>query len=91
MTLEEASNRLSNFDSWFQWNELVLNKKSTKHLRILLESFLDANMVSKLQTDDSVTSETPVRGPDGLLEKLEGYFFDDYPLINRRHDFTTCK
>ena len=48
-------------------------------------------MVSKLQTYNSVTMETPVWGPDGLFEKLESYFVDDYPLINRRHDFTTCK
>ena len=48
-------------------------------------------MVSKLQTDDSVTPETLVMGHDGLLEKLESYFVDDYPLINHRHDFTTCK
>ena len=49
------------------------------------------HMVSKLQTYNSVTMETPVWGPDGLIEKLESYFVDDYPLINRRHDFTTCK
>ena len=48
-------------------------------------------MVSKLAKDESVTEETEVRGPKGLLEKLENYFVDDYPLINRRHDFTKCK
>ena len=42
-------------------------------------------MVSKLQTYNSVTMETPVWGPDGLFEKLESYFVDDYPLINCHH------
>ena len=44
-----------------------------------MENFLDANMVSKLAKDESVTEETEVRGPKGLLEKLENYFVDDYP------------
>jgi hypothetical protein len=44
-----------------------------------------------LQTDATVTADTTVKGEAGVLEKLKKYFFDDYPLINRRHDFTVCK
>ena len=91
MTLEEASKWLKNFDSYLTWNKPVIDKKSLTHLRSLLESFLDASMVSKLQTDESITEDTLVRGTGGLLEKLKNYFVDDYPLINCRHNFTTCK
>ena len=45
-----------------------------------------------MRTDVTVTPETEVRGEAGVLDKLKKkYFFDDYPLINRRHDFTVCK
>ena len=77
MTLEEASKWLKNFDSYLNWNEPVIAKKSPEHLRNLLESFLDASMVSKLQTDEVVTEDTLVRGPGGLLETLRNYFVDD--------------
>jgi hypothetical protein len=91
MNLEEASKWLKNFDSYLNWNEPIITKKSPEHLRNLLESFLDASMVSKLQSDEVVRDDTPVQGPNGLLEILEKYFVDDYPLINRRHGFSTCK
>ena len=48
-------------------------------------------MVSKLHTDEAVRVDTPIQGPDGLLDVLGKYFVDDYPLINRRHAFSTCK
>ena len=34
-------------------------------------------MVYKIQTDNSITLETTVRGSDGLLDKLESYFIDE--------------
>jgi hypothetical protein len=91
MTLEEESKWLKNFDSYLNWNEPVIAKKSPEHLRNLLESFLDASMVSELQMDELVTEDTLVRGPGGLLETLRNYFVDNYPLINCRHVFSTCK
>ena len=91
MTLEEASKWLKNFDSYLTWNEPVIDKKSPTHLRSLLESFLDASMVSKLQTDESITEDTLVRGTGGLLETLKNYFVDKYHLINCRYAFSTCK
>ena len=91
MSLEEATKWLKNFESYLNWNKLVIAKRSVSSLRDLLESSLDAGLVSKLQTDETVTADTTVRGPAGVLAKLKGYFVDDYPLINRRHDFTVCK
>ena len=77
MTLEEASRWLKNFDCYLNWNEPVVDKKSPKQLRDLLKSFLDAGLVSKLQTDKSITKETLVRGTGGILAKLKRYFVDD--------------
>ena len=77
MSLEEATKWLKNFESYLNWNKPVIAKKSPEHLRNLLESFLDASMVSKLQTDEVVTEDTLVRGPGGLLETLRNYFVDD--------------
>ena len=91
MTLEEASKWIKNFESYLEWNQLVVDKKSTKNLRDLLESFLDAGMVSKMDTDESITATTEVRGPEGILVKIIEHYLDDNPLINRRHEFTICK
>jgi hypothetical protein len=56
-----------------------------------LESCLEASMISKLHTDEAVGEDTSIQGPNGLLEILGKYFVDDYPLINCRHAFSTCK
>ena len=91
MTLEEASKWLKNFDSYLNWNEPIIRNKIPERLRNLLESCLEASMIFKLHTDEAVGEDTSVQGPNGLLEVLEKYFVDDYPLINRRHAFSTCK
>ena len=91
MSLEEATKWLKNFESYLDWNKQVIAKRSVSSLRDLLERSLDACLVSKLQTDETVTVATTVRGAAGVLEKLKKYFLNDYPLINRRHDFTVCK
>jgi hypothetical protein len=91
MSLEEETKWLTNFESYLDWNKRIIAKRSISSIRNLLESSLDASLVSKLQTDMTVTAETEVRGEAGVLEKLKKYFFDNYPLINCRHDFTVCK
>ena len=48
---------------------------------MLLENFLDNIMLSKVQSDETVTNSRPVKGPDGLLKKLESYYTDDLPMI----------
>jgi hypothetical protein len=38
--------------------------------------------VSKLHTDETVTKDTTILGPAGVLAKLKGYFVDNYQSIN---------
>ena len=73
MTLAEAEQWFTRFDGWFEWNEAILNRKGYQTQRIILENFLDERMVYKLRTDDTVTSETPIRGKEGLIRKLATY------------------
>ena len=90
MTLEEAENWLKKIEEWIVWNKTILNRKNIKLKRVLLENFLDERMLSKMRTDDSVTSETPIPGEAGLLRKLASYYTYDNPMINHRPAFTTC-
>jgi hypothetical protein len=83
MFLEEATKWLKKFESYLVCNEQVIKKKSTKNLRDLLESFLDAGLISKLNTDESITEETTIRGSTGILTKLRGYFIDICPHHQR--------
>ena len=91
MTLTEAENWLKGFVSWFKWNAPILDSKSPATKRVLLENFLDDKMLSKLRADITITIDTPISGDDGLISKLKSYYYDDYPIFCRRHDFTTCK
>ena len=60
MTLTEAKNWLKGFAAWFKWNASILNSKCPITKRVLLENFLDERMLSKLQTDVTVTMDTPI-------------------------------
>ena len=91
MSLEEARLWIRKFDQWFVWNAKILSKKGLVAQRVLLENFLDNIMLSKVQSDETVTNSTPVQGPNGLLKKLESYYTDDLPMIIRRHNFISCK
>ena len=91
MSLTEADNWLKGFTAWFDWNAPILNSKGPLTKRVLLENFLDERLLSKLQTDNSVTLDTPVLGHGGIIDKLRSYYIDDCPLICRRHAFTACK
>ena len=48
-------------------------------------------MLSRVKTDATVKPDTPIRGPNGLLEKLELYYTDDLPMIIRRSRSTEAK
>ena len=91
MTLEEARIWIRKFEQWFRWNATVIAKKDCETQRVLLENFLDDRMLSRVKSDATVTPDTPVRGLDGLLAKLETYYTDDLPMIIRRHNFISCK
>ena len=90
MTLEEARTWLRKFDKWFEWNAPVLAKKNQDMQRAILENYLDDRMLSRMKTDATVKPDTPIRGPNGLLEKLALYYTDDVPMTIRRHNFTSC-
>jgi hypothetical protein len=62
MSLEEATKWLTNFESYLDWNKRIVDKRTVYSIRQLLESSLDASLVSKLRTDVAVTPETEVRG-----------------------------
>ena len=79
MSLEEQTRWLKTFESYLAWNESVIETKSTKNLQDLLESYLDTGLISKLDTDQSVTKETTVLGSTGILVKLRVYFIDVHP------------
>ena len=70
---------------------MMLDKKDKITRRVLLENFLDDRMLSRIKSDISVDEDTPIRGANGLLVKLESYYFDDQPMIIHRHNFTSCK
>ena len=91
MSLEEARLWIRKFDQWFVWNAKILCKKRLVAQRVLLENFLDNRMLSKVQSDETVTNSRPVKGPDGLLKKLESYYTDDLPMIIHRCNFISCK
>ena len=90
VSLEEATTWITQIKSYHNWNKQLIVKKSNTAVRNLLESSLEARLVSKLWTDVSIGTGTKVQGPGGVLAKLKSYFVADYPLVNRRHDFTKC-
>jgi hypothetical protein len=90
MSITEADTWLKKFTAWFKWNAPILDAKDHVTKQIILENFLDERLLSKLQTDATVTMSTPVLGNNGLIEKLRSYY-NDSPIICRRHAFTACK
>ena len=93
MSMTEADNWLKGFTAWFDWNAPILDSKGPLTKQVLLKNFLDERLLSKLQTDITVTMDTPVSGNKGLIDKLRSYYVDDCSLllICRRHAFTACK
>ena len=91
MRLEEAKKWIKKFDEWFKWNRAILERKDHDTQRVLLENFLNEKMLSKMKTDTTVADEIPIRGANGLLEKLATYYINDEPMIICRQTFTLCK
>ena len=91
MSLEEATTWLKMFENYLKWNRGALDRKSNADVRHLLEINLDAGLISKLETDETINENSTVCGANGILSKLKQYFLNDYPLMVRRHNFTECK
>ena len=79
MNNEEATRWLAIFDSYLSRNEEIIDRKSVKCVRALLESLLEANIIARLAVDTPVTEHTTIRGPSGVLNVLRGYFSGDSP------------
>ena len=45
MFLEEATRWLKTFEGYLAWNESVIERKSQKYVRELLESLLDMSLI----------------------------------------------
>ena len=90
MSITEADNWLKGFTAWFEWNAPILDTKDPITKRIILENFLDERLLSKLRMDVTVMMSTPVLGNNSLIDKLRSYY-NNSPIICRRHAFTACK
>jgi hypothetical protein len=66
-TLEEASIWFDGFTAYYKHNEKVLEKLTPLVRRQLLNNVLEAGLASALQTDDEVTTDTPILGGNGCL------------------------
>ena len=57
MSLEEATKWIEQFESYLDWNKPLIGKKSDTAVRNLLESSLEAGLVSKLRTGQKQRSK----------------------------------
>ena len=90
MSITEADTWLRRFTVWFEWNAPILDTKDPITKRVLLENFIDERLRSKLRADTTITTNTPVLGTNGIIDRLRSYY-NKSPIICRRHAFTTCK
>ena len=86
-TLEEFNAWRQLFKGYYQANEKLLVAKGAEFQRNFLFSVIDAKFQVLLQTDETVTDETPIMGPNNLLAKLKASFMAAYPLYVRRYHF----
>jgi hypothetical protein len=63
--------------SYLAWNDSIIDRKSPKCVRDLLESHLDTSLLSRMAKDESITEKTTVQGSTGILNILKGYFVED--------------
>ena len=85
MSLKEATRWLKTFVSYLAWNELVIERKSLKCIRKLLESLLDMSLISRLAKDKSITERTTVQGSTGVLSILRVTLSTPTPSIRMTH------
>jgi hypothetical protein len=85
MSLEEATKWIMSFDSYLTWNDSIIDRKSLKCVRNLLESHLDTSLLSRMAKDKSITERTTVQDSTGILSRLKGYFVEDSPRTTNRN------
>ena len=86
-TLEEFNSWRQLFQGYYQANEKLLIAKGPEFQRNFLFSVIDSKFQVLLQTDETVTDQTPIMGPNNLLAKLRTSFMTAYPLYVRRYHF----
>ena len=77
-TLEEFNAWQQLFRGYYQANERLLLANGPEFQRNFLFSVIDIKYQILLQTDDNITLETPIMGPNNLLAKLKASFMADY-------------
>ena len=90
-TLEEANIWFDSFEAYVNHNRKVIDKLEVKVQRQLLFNSIEAAMASALQTDETITQDTPIIGDESCLKKLKAYFMEKNPLFLRRHRFQQCQ
>ena len=86
-TLEEFNAWNQCFRGYYQANKKLLEANGAEFQRNFLFSVIDVKFQTLLQTDDTVTNETVIMGPNNLLAKLKASFMADHPLYVRRYHF----
>ena len=79
-TLVEFNAWSSLFRGYYQANEKLLLANGPEFQRNFLFSVIDVKYQILLRTDDEISLETPIMGPNNLLAKLKASFMADYPL-----------
>ena len=86
-TLEEFNAWNQCFRGYYQANKKLLEANGAEFQRNFLFSVIDVKFQTLLQTDDTITNETVIMGPNNLLAKLKASFMADHPLYVRRYHF----
>ena len=86
--LEEANIWFENFEAYVDHNKMVIDKLEVKVQRQLLFNSIEAVMASALQTNQTITQDTPIM-MSPALEKA--YFMEVNTLFLRRHQYKQCQ
>jgi hypothetical protein len=78
MSLEEATLWIRCFDSYLTWNDSVIDGKSLECVRNLLETQLDASLISKLARRVHYKNNC-CPGPGGHIEQTGGVLHREFP------------
>ena len=85
--LEEYTTWEKQFNAYHDHNSKVLETQPNTVRRQLLDNCIESSLINALDTDPTVTENTPITGNDSCLSKLKAIFLKDNPLFHRRHNF----
>ena len=90
MTLEEFNVWCDRFSAYVEQNQNILSEQSATVKREFLYNCIDASLTQALQTDSTITNETPITGDNSCTYRLKAIFLRDNPLFLRRYNFQMC-